>query len=98
MNRLSWFLVTSVTLAGGAGGAVVSGAAILPERLRIVALNVFHGALEPRPDASGVLRGGAAAVAGAVERAADECPHPACELVLLDGGDEFQGTPASNLA
>ena len=67
-------------------------------RLRIIATNDFHGALEPRPDATGRLRGGAAYLATAIARAREGCVSPACEIVLLDGGDEFQGTPASNLA
>ena len=65
--------------------------------LRIIATNDFHGALEPRPDANGVRRGGAAYVAAAIERARAECA-PNCETLLLDGGDLFQGTPASNLS
>jgi len=65
--------------------------------LRIIATNDFHGALEPRPDAAGVRRGGAAYVAAAIERARAECA-PNCETLLLDGGDLFQGTPASNLS
>jgi 2',3'-cyclic-nucleotide 2'-phosphodiesterase (5'-nucleotidase family) len=65
--------------------------------LRIIATNDFHGALEPRPDASGILRGGAAYVATALDRARRECA-PDCETLLLDGGDLFQGTPASNLS
>jgi 2',3'-cyclic-nucleotide 2'-phosphodiesterase (5'-nucleotidase family) len=70
----------------------------LAPRLRIIATNDFHGALEPRPDASGALRGGAAYVAGAIRAAEAECRAPQCTTILLDGGDEFQGTPASNLA
>ena len=65
--------------------------------LRIVATNDFHGALEPRPDANGVRRGGAAYVAAAIERARSEC-EPRCEILLVDAGDLFQGTPASNLS
>lgn len=67
-------------------------------RLRVIGTNDFHGALEPRPDATGKRRGGAAYLASAIHRAKDECVSPACEWILLDGGDEFQGTPASNLA
>lgn len=67
-------------------------------RLRIISTNDLHGALEPRPDASGRLRGGAAYLATAIARAKQGCVSPACEVILLDGGDEFQGTPASNLA
>ena len=65
--------------------------------LRIIATNDFHGALEPRLDANGVRRGGAAYVAAAIEKARAECV-PRCEILLLDGGDLFQGTPASNLS
>src|SRR5262245_55258829 len=67
-------------------------------RLRVIGTNDFHGVLEPRPDNSGALRGGAAAVAGAIARARAECTPPACVSIVLDGGDMFQGTPASNLA
>ncbi len=66
--------------------------------LRIIATNDFHGALEPRRDGNGNERGGAAALAAEIERARAECVAPACVSLLLDGGDEFQGTPASNLA
>src|SRR5829696_2997257 len=66
--------------------------------LRIIGTNDFHGALEPRVDSRGVRRGGAAYLATAIRRARAECVAPACESLLVDGGDEFQGTPASNLA
>ena len=33
-----------------------------------------------------------------LQRQRTECVSPACETLLLDGGDEFQGTPASNLS
>ncbi len=72
--------------------SVVSGA-----RLRIIATNDFHGALFSRPDGRGVVRGGGAYLATMAERLAASCPQP-CETLLLDGGDMFQGTPASNLA
>jgi len=65
--------------------------------LRIIATNDFHGALEPRLDANGVRRGGAAYVAAAIDRARNEC-EPTCQTLLLDAGDLFQGTPASNLS
>ena len=65
--------------------------------LRIIGTNDFHGALEPRLDANGVRRGGAAFVGAAIDRARNECA-PECSTLLLDGGDLFQGTPASNLS
>ncbi len=67
-------------------------------RLRIIATNDLHGALEARPDATGRRRGGAAYLATAIRNAKAGCVAPACESIQLDGGDEFQGTPASNLA
>ena len=66
--------------------------------LRIIATNDFHGAFEPRRDANGVARGGAPSLATAIAQARAECPPPQCASVWLDGGDEFQGTPASNLS
>lgn len=65
--------------------------------LRIIGTNDFHGALEPRADSAGVRLGGGAYVAAAIRAAAAECA-PRCEVLLLDGGDMFQGTPASNSA
>jgi 2',3'-cyclic-nucleotide 2'-phosphodiesterase (5'-nucleotidase family) len=80
------------SLATGGGSAAITG-----PRLRIIATNDFHGALEPRPDNNGTLRGGAAYVAAMVEKARKECA-PQCETLLLDGGDMFQGTLVSNLS
>jgi 2',3'-cyclic-nucleotide 2'-phosphodiesterase / 3'-nucleotidase / 5'-nucleotidase len=67
----------------------------LPRRVRIIATNDFHGTLEARVDARGVRRGGVGAVAAVIEQARRECAE--CAVLLLDGGDMFQGTPASNL-
>jgi 2',3'-cyclic-nucleotide 2'-phosphodiesterase / 3'-nucleotidase / 5'-nucleotidase len=65
--------------------------------IRIISTNDFHGALEARPDGNFGMRGGAAQVAAMVRRAESECAAT-CASVFLDAGDEFQGTPASNLA
>jgi 2',3'-cyclic-nucleotide 2'-phosphodiesterase (5'-nucleotidase family) len=67
-----------------------------PRRIRVIATNDFHGAFEPRADARGVRRGGAAYVATAIEQESRNCTA-SCAVLLLDGGDMFQGTPASNL-
>ncbi|MHB1313484.1 MAG: bifunctional metallophosphatase/5'-nucleotidase, partial [Gemmatimonadaceae bacterium] len=72
-----------------------AGAALT--RLRIISTNDFHGAFEPRPDGSQGNRGGAAQVAHAIRAAEQECGD-GCATLLLDGGDMFQGTAASNLA
>src|ERR1035437_1597006 len=65
--------------------------------IRIISTNDFHGALESRPDGNFGMRGGAAQVAAMIRRAESECSG-SCASVYLDAGDEFQGTPASNLA
>jgi 2',3'-cyclic-nucleotide 2'-phosphodiesterase (5'-nucleotidase family) len=105
----NWSLVRGSRAAGQAGLPAVNPlvpAAVTAARppfptgtrfLRIIGTNDFHGALEPRPDANGVRRGGAAYVAAAIDRARSECV-PRCETLLLDAGDLFQGTPASNLS
>ena len=87
--------------SGGAANAAVGGGPARGPRasvIRVISTNDFHGAFEPRPDGSAGLRGGASQVATAIHRAETECAAPACASVLLDGGDLFQGTPASNLA
>lgn len=67
-------------------------------RFRVIGLNDFHGGFEARSTARGQNVGGAGALVAAIRRAQAECVAPACYSVLVDGGDEFQGTPASNLA
>ncbi len=82
-----------------AGGASRSDAHLTNGRwLRIIATNDFHGALEPRADSNGAVRGGAAYLATEIRTARRACVSPRCESLWLDGGDLFQGTPASNLA
>jgi 2',3'-cyclic-nucleotide 2'-phosphodiesterase (5'-nucleotidase family) len=103
----NWSLVRGPGLEIHEGGGKVPLIGALPAAqpafpagtrfLRVIATNDFHGALEPRPDASGVRRGGAAYIATALERARTECA-PRCETLLVDAGDLFQGTPASNLS
>ena len=75
------------------------GAAGLSAPLTVVAISDFHGALEGErlPSAGGaeVQVGGAAVLAAYLEEIRAQAPGP---VVLLDGGDMFQGTLASNLA
>ena len=82
---------------------IVAAALIHPTRardsilLRVLAINDLHGALESRVQAWSNRRpvGGAAALAGMMNRLAAEC---ACNSIRLDGGDVMQGSPASNLS
>ncbi len=65
-------------------------------QLRILTINDFHGALEPRTYSwsDGRLVGGAAAVDATMDSLAAQCN---CTTLRLDGGDEMQGTLLSNL-
>ncbi|HSE53952.1 MAG TPA: bifunctional UDP-sugar hydrolase/5'-nucleotidase [Gemmatimonadales bacterium] len=64
--------------------------------LRVLAINDFHGALESRQYSwsGGRPVGGAAALKATLDSAAADCR---CPVLRLDGGDELQGTLASNL-
>jgi len=64
--------------------------------LRILAINDFHGALESRQYSwsGGRPVGGAAVLKAHLDSAALACR---CAVLRLDGGDELQGTLASNL-
>ncbi|HEU6453609.1 MAG TPA: bifunctional UDP-sugar hydrolase/5'-nucleotidase [Gemmatimonadaceae bacterium] len=66
-------------------------------RIRIIATNDLHGALEPARTTRGKPVGGAEAMAASIERAERECSSP-CVTLLVDAGDMFQGTAESNLA
>src|SRR5207249_3929297 len=63
--------------------------------LRVLAINDFHGALEPQvwPWSAGRPVGGAAALKPWLDSLARAC---FCIGIRLDGGDEMQGTPVSN--
>src|SRR5881398_2259255 len=63
--------------------------------LRVLAINDFHGALEPQvlPWSAGRPVGGAAALKPWLDSLARGC---FCTTIRLDAGDEMQGTPVSN--
>jgi 2',3'-cyclic-nucleotide 2'-phosphodiesterase (5'-nucleotidase family) len=91
--------VAELTPARAASGTSKRDAHLTNGRwLRIIATNDFHGALEPRADSTGIVRGGAAYLATEIANARRPCVAPRCESIWLDGGDMMQGTPASNLA
>lgn len=68
-----------------------------PRTLRVIVMSDFHAALEGRPAADGKLFGGAVALSAAVMRAERECSG-SCQSVVVDAGDLFTGTPASDWA
>ena len=63
--------------------------------LRVIAMSDFHGALRNRPDNAGRTLGGAVALSAAIERARAECTDT-CQSMVVDAGDLFTGTPASD--
>ncbi len=64
-------------------------------RVRVIAMSDFHAALRARPDGNGRLVGGAVALSAAIARAQRECADR-CQSVVVDAGDLFTGTPASD--
>ena len=95
----NWRIVPAAAEAAARGSfRSVSGASPPASRFRVIGLNDFHGGFEARIGPRGVRFGGAGALAATIRRAEAECAPPACHSVIVDGGDEFQGTPASNLA
>jgi 5'-nucleotidase len=64
--------------------------------LRVLSINDFHGALDPRIYgwSNGKPVGGIAALKATMDSLAARCR---CPVLRLDGGDEMQGTLASNL-
>lgn len=63
--------------------------------LRVIAMSDFHAQLAPRVE-GGSPMGGAVALSAALRKAQGECVAPACENVIIDAGDLFTGTPASD--
>lgn len=63
--------------------------------LRVIAMSDFHAQLKPRFDGANPM-GGAVALSAALRKAQGECVAPACESVIIDAGDLFTGTPASD--
>jgi 2',3'-cyclic-nucleotide 2'-phosphodiesterase (5'-nucleotidase family) len=90
------FVLPSLLLLAACSVPLSTPAPARPQVLRVISTNDFHGAFEPRLE-GGRMLGGAAYLVAAISRAAGECA-PSCATILLDGGDMFQGTPASNLA
>lgn len=82
--------------AGGAPAATAAARAPASgRRLRVIAMSDFHAAMQPRFD-GGAPMGGAVALSAALRAAQRECVSPACESVIIDAGDLFTGTPASD--
>ena len=82
---------TPVAAAQPASSITTAGA----RTVRVIAMSDFHAALLPRPNADGRMMGGAVALSAAIVRAERECSG-ACQSVVVDAGDVFTGSPASD--
>jgi len=87
------------------GGRAIDNAAATATRtvgrasapvVRVIAMSDFHAALRPSFDQSNNPVGGAVALSAAIRRLQAECVAPACQHVVVDAGDMFTGTPASD--
>lgn len=79
--------------------AAASGEPVVPAGgrvVRVIAMSDFHAALQPRLEGGSNRVGGAVALSAALRKAQQECVSPRCESVIIDAGDLFTGTPASD--
>lgn len=86
---------SSIPAGSTPAGSTTPGSAQGIRTVRVIAMSDFHAALGTRPDASGRSYGGAVALSAALERAQRECTVT-CVSVIVDGGDIFTGSPASD--
>ncbi len=82
---------SSANAAGVAAARATTGQRVL----RVIAMSDFHAQLQPRLDGGNPM-GGAVALSAALRTAQRECVAPACESLVIDAGDLFTGTPASD--
>ncbi len=83
------------TAGAPASTGPVQAPAVQGRRVRVIAMSDFHAALTARPDGSGRMQGGAVALSAAIRRAQAECTGD-CVSVVVDAGDLFTGSPASD--
>ncbi len=86
---------TSESAPAEAAGMPTRAAATGQRRVRVIAMGDLHGAMRARADDRGVRMGGAIALSAAIRRAENECVLP-CQSIVVDAGDLFTGTPASD--
>lgn len=85
--------------AAAQGAAARGGAPTVPPGgrvIRVIAMSDFHAALQPRIEGGNNRVGGAVALSAALRKAQQECVAPQCGSVIIDAGDLFTGTPASD--
>lgn len=90
----NWTLEPAAAVAL-AYAAQTHATATAPGTLRVIVMSDFHAALDGRLAADGKFVGGAVALSAAIRRAERECSG-SCQSVVVDAGDAFTGTPASD--
>ena len=92
------FFVT-LALAGCLTALLASGCAAQPVQITILATNDIHGGIEPTTSSDGSVEGGLAAFSGTVQAIKAGLKRRLGEqagVLVLDAGDQFQGTLISN--
>jgi len=95
--RVAILNIATILLLTGVGVGCAQERAEAPaqgRRLTILATNDFHGAFHEERTRDGVAVGGAAALAATIDGVRGDVG--ADRVLLVDGGDLFQGTPLVN--
>src|SRR5215471_9847273 len=85
---------------GCVAALLISGCAAKPTQITILATNDIHGGIEPGASKDGNIEGGMAAFAGTVQAIKAGLKRKLGDqagVLVLDAGDQFQGTLISNI-
>ncbi len=88
-----------LAVMGCVAALTVSGCAVKPTQITILATNDIHGGIEPNVSKDGTVEGGLAAFSGAVQAIKTGLKHKFGDqvgILIVDAGDQFQGTLISN--
>src|SRR5215471_13207798 len=88
-----------LAVIAGVAALAVAGCTAQPAQITILATNDIHGGIEPSVAKDGTVEGGLAAFSGAVKAIKAGLKTRLGEQVgvlVLDAGDQFQGTLISN--
>jgi 5'-nucleotidase len=88
-----------LALMGCVAALAVSGCAAKPTQITILATNDIHGGIEPNVSKDGTIEGGMAAFSGTVQAIKAGLKRKLGDqagVLVVDAGDQFQGTLISN--
>jgi 5'-nucleotidase len=89
-----------LAVMGCVAALAVSGCAAKPTQITILATNDIHGGIEPSVANDGTAEGGLAAFSGVVQAIKAGLKHKLGDqagVLVVDAGDQFQGTLISNI-